>query len=102
MTKTMIAAALGAAALTACATVEEAAVEAVAETHRATLTGNEVVTSGGDRDGLIAAAAALEAAGCRYQWARTLVVLGGSDRVRGEDVLASMGATPMVWPPARG
>ena len=54
--------------------------------------------AGGDRDRLIVAAAALEAAGCRYQWARTLVVLGGSDRVRGEDVLAAMGAAPMVWP----
>lgn len=38
-------------ALAGCATLEEAAVEAVAETHRATLTGAEVVTSGGDRDG---------------------------------------------------
>ena len=32
---------------------------------------------GGDRDGLTAAAAALATAGCRYQWARTLVFLGG-------------------------
>ena len=51
MTKGSIMAALGATALAGCATVEEAAVEAVAETHRATLTGNDVVTSGGDRDG---------------------------------------------------
>ncbi len=28
-------------------------------------------------------AAALQAAGCRYQWARTLVLLGGAERVRG-------------------
>jgi hypothetical protein len=53
----------------------------------------------GDRDGLTAAAAALEDAGCRYQWARTLVLMGGEDRARGEHVLATMGATPMVWPP---
>ncbi|MBX6749004.1 MAG: ATPase [Micromonosporaceae bacterium] len=46
-------------------------------------------------------AAALEAAGCRYQWARTLVAMGGQHRARGEAVLAAMGATPMVWP-ARG
>jgi predicted ATPase/DNA-binding CsgD family transcriptional regulator len=60
-----------------------------------------VLASGdGDRDGLTAAAAALETAGCRYQWARTLVIMGGADRVRGEDVLATMGAAPMVWPPA--
>ena len=34
-----------------CATVEEGVVEAVADTHRATLSGQEVVTSAGDRDG---------------------------------------------------
>ncbi len=53
----------------------------------------------GGRDELLAAAAALQAAGCRYQWARTLVVIGGPERVRGESALAAMGATPMVWPP---
>ena len=53
----------------------------------------------GDRDGLTAAAAALQDAGCRYQWARTLVFIGGEQRARGESVLATMGATPMVWPP---
>jgi hypothetical protein len=53
----------------------------------------------GDRDGLIPAAAALQAAGCRYQWARTLVLIGGAERVRGESVIAAMGATTMVWPP---
>jgi predicted ATPase/DNA-binding CsgD family transcriptional regulator len=52
-----------------------------------------------DRDALTAAAAALEDAGCRYQWARTLVFIGGEQRARGESVLATMGATPMVWPP---
>jgi Predicted ATPase len=46
-------------------------------------------------------AAALEAAGCRYQWARTLVAMGGRHRARGEAVLAAMGATPMEWPPVR-
>jgi predicted ATPase/DNA-binding CsgD family transcriptional regulator len=53
----------------------------------------------GDRDGLTAAAAALEATGCRYQWARSLVMIGGDRRARGEAMLATMGATPMVWPP---
>ncbi|MEN3360799.1 MAG: hypothetical protein V7637_4781 [Mycobacteriales bacterium] len=52
----------------------------------------------GGRDGLIAAAAALEGAGCRYQWARTLVFIGGRQRARGESMLAAMGATPMVGP----
>ncbi|MDQ2749827.1 MAG: LuxR C-terminal-related transcriptional regulator [Actinomycetota bacterium] len=53
----------------------------------------------GDRGGLTAAAAVLEAAGCRYQWARTLVMLGGAHRERGESELAVMGAAPMAWPP---
>jgi hypothetical protein len=53
----------------------------------------------GDRSGLVPAAAALEAAGCRYQWARTLVAIGGTERVRGEAALAAMGATVMAWPP---
>lgn len=41
----------GSLALGACATLEEAAVEAVSKTHRATMTGADVVTSNGDRDG---------------------------------------------------
>jgi predicted ATPase len=53
----------------------------------------------GDRAGLVPAAAALEAAGCRYQWARTLVAIGGTERARGEAALAAMGATVMAWPP---
>ena len=53
----------------------------------------------GDRAGLAPAAASLEAAGCRYQWARTLVAIGGAERARGEAVLAAMGATVMAWPP---
>ena len=52
-----------------------------------------------DRTGLAPAAASLEAAGCRYQWARTLVAIGGAERARGEAVLAAMGATVMAWPP---
>jgi predicted ATPase/DNA-binding CsgD family transcriptional regulator len=54
---------------------------------------------GGDRDAMSAAAAALDAAGCRYQWARTLVLLGGTDRARGAAALAAMRATPMAGPP---
>ena len=53
----------------------------------------------GDRAGLAPAAAALDAAGCRYQWARTLIALGGADRDRGEAALAKMGAAVMAWPP---
>jgi hypothetical protein len=50
-----------------------------------------------DRD-LAATAEALSEAGSRYQWARTLVMLGGVERQRGEEMLADMGVTPMVWP----
>jgi predicted ATPase/DNA-binding CsgD family transcriptional regulator len=57
------------------------------------------LATGRDRDGLSVAAAALQDAGCRYQWARTLVLIGGDQRARGEAALADMGATPMVWPP---
>jgi hypothetical protein len=53
----------------------------------------------GDRDRLTAAAAALADAGCHYQWARTLVLIGGEQRARGESVLAAMGATAMGRPP---
>jgi hypothetical protein len=48
---------------------------------------------------LIAAAGALQDAGCRYQWARTLILIGGQHQYRGEFELAAIGATPMVWPP---
>jgi predicted ATPase/DNA-binding CsgD family transcriptional regulator len=57
---------------------------------------------GRDRDALLGAAAVLEAAGCRYQWARTLVMVGGEYRARGEAALAAIGATPMVWPSESG
>ncbi len=60
---------------------------------------DRAVALAGDRDGLIQAAAALRAAGCRYQWARTLVLIGGAQRARGESALAAMGATAMAWPP---
>jgi predicted ATPase/DNA-binding CsgD family transcriptional regulator len=50
----------------------------------------------GDRDAMLTAAERLRAAGCRYQWARTLVLAGGTDRACGEDELADMGATPMM------
>jgi predicted ATPase/DNA-binding CsgD family transcriptional regulator len=54
----------------------------------------------GERAGALhPAAAALQAAGCRYQWARTLVIIGGAGRARGEAELAAMGATVMAWPP---
>jgi predicted ATPase/DNA-binding CsgD family transcriptional regulator len=55
-----------------------------------------------DRGGLPAVAGTLREAGCHYQWARTLVMIGGERRVRGEAALAVMGAAAMAWPPGRG
>ena len=54
---------------------------------------------GGDRQRLLAAADALAETGCRYQSARTLVLVGGAGRARGAAVLAAMGATPMAGAP---
>ena len=50
----------------------------------------------GDPAGLLTAADALEAAGCRYQGARTLVFAGGAARTEGESILATIGATAMA------
>src|SRR6478672_6409586 len=57
---------------------------------------NRAAALAGNRDGLVPAAAALHAAGCRYQWARTLVFIGDTERARGQSALAAMGATPMA------
>src|SRR6185503_11050117 len=85
--------------------------DALSRLHRARqmTVGNSIATavvdraaSLDDRGAMIAVAAALDAAGCRYQWARTLVFTGGQEQARGEAILAAMGATPIVWPPERG
>jgi hypothetical protein len=57
---------------------------------------NRAAALAGNRDGLVPAAAALRAAGCHYQWARTLVFIGDAERARGQSALAAMGATPMA------
>jgi predicted ATPase/DNA-binding SARP family transcriptional activator len=49
----------------------------------------------GDRAHLLAAAEALNTAGCRYQWARTLVLAGAGEQIEGRAALAAMGAAPM-------
>ncbi|MFC4948580.1 ATP-binding protein [Pseudonocardia sp. GCM10023141] len=46
----------------------------------------------GDRDGVLAAGAAFAAAGCRYQWARSLLLAGGPDAARGTEAMLAMGA----------
>ena len=50
----------------------------------------------GDIDRLLTAATALDAAGCRYQYARSLVLAGGDARARGNAILAAIGAAPMA------
>ena len=50
----------------------------------------------GDTDRLLAAADALDVAGCRYQRARTLVLAGGAARAEGEAIMEAIGATPMA------
>jgi hypothetical protein len=49
---------------------------------------------------ILGTAATLEALGCRYQQARSLVLAGGEARVAGEALLAEIGAAPMVVPAA--
>ncbi|RIQ21082.1 ATP-binding protein [Jiangella rhizosphaerae] len=48
--------------------------------------------AGRDRDGVLAAAETLDAAACRYQWARSLLLAGGEHRSRGARALADLGA----------
>jgi hypothetical protein len=50
----------------------------------------------GDRNAVLAAATALDGTGCRYQWARSLVLAGGAEQREGESVLCAMGAAPTV------
>jgi hypothetical protein len=72
---------------------------------RATVAGNPIADAqldraeallDGDRDRLLAAAAAFDAAGCRYQWARTLVLTGAEHAATGAAALADLGFTPMT------
>lgn len=58
----------------------------------AALVQRAAAVAAGDRAGILAAADALEAAGCRYQWARSLLLAGGPDRERGASALHAMGA----------
>jgi hypothetical protein len=52
----------------------------------------------GDLPRVLAAAQALDHSGCRYQWARSLVLAGGEARHEGEAALRVMGAAPTVAP----
>ncbi|MEU6867589.1 LuxR C-terminal-related transcriptional regulator [Streptomyces sp. NPDC046876] len=50
----------------------------------------------GDLPRLLATAAAFEAADCRYQWARTLLLAGGEHTATGASALADLGLAPMA------
>ncbi|MCF6467228.1 ATPase [Nonomuraea sp. MG754425] len=50
----------------------------------------------GDREALLATADAFDAAGCRYQAARTLVLAGGDHARRGAATLADLALAPMA------
>lgn len=52
-----------------------------------------------DRERLLATAAEFDAAGCRYQSARTLVLAGGDHATRGAAAVAELGLAPMVPAP---
>jgi hypothetical protein len=78
--------------------VEQARLSAVANPVAKAMVDRTAALAAGDTDGVVAAAAALEPTGCRYQWARTLVLAGGEHRIEGEALLADMGTAPMVVP----
>ena len=75
---------------------------------RAVVAGNPVASAivrraeallDGDRKRLLAAAAAFDAAGCRYQAARTLILAGGEQAARGAAALADLGLAPVEATP---
>ncbi|MFF4415742.1 ATP-binding protein [Streptosporangium sp. NPDC001559] len=51
-----------------------------------------------DRKRVLATADAFEAAGCRYQSARSLILTGGEHATRGAALLSDLGLTPMAVP----
>lgn len=70
------------------------------EAARQTVAGNPVATAqveraeallDADRQRLLACADTFDAAGCRYQWARTLILAGGDDADAGQAAYAEMG-----------
>ena len=78
--------------------IERARLSVAANPVTAAMVDRTAALAVGDTDGVLAAAAALEPTGCRYQWARTLVMAGGGHRAAGEAMLADMGAAPMRLP----
>ncbi|HEX8803039.1 MAG TPA: hypothetical protein VF743_02565, partial [Acidimicrobiales bacterium] len=75
---------------------ERARLAAAANPVALAMVARAAALAAGDTGALVAAAAGLEPTGCRYQWARTLVLAGGPHAARGADELAAMGAAPMA------
>ncbi len=72
---------------------------------RATVAGNPIADAqveraqallDGDLPRLLTTAGAFEAAGCRYQWARTLALAGGEHAAAGAAALAGLGVAPIT------
>jgi hypothetical protein len=78
--------------------IERARLSVAANPVAAAMVDRAAALAAGDTVGLVTAAAALEPTGCRYQWARALVMAGGEHREAGEAVLAEMGAVTMRVP----
>jgi predicted ATPase/DNA-binding CsgD family transcriptional regulator len=78
--------------------IERARVSVAANPVATAMVERAAAFADGDADRLAAAAAALEPTGCRYQWARTMVMVGGEHREAGEAALERMGAAPMGMP----
>ena len=55
-----------------------------------------VALDAGDHEALLAAATDLDAAGCQFQRARTLILAGGEARAEGEAIMVTIGASAMV------
>jgi len=60
------------------------------------IVGRAEALDGRDTERVLGTAAALDAVGCRYQWARSLVLAGGEARTEGQARLTEMGAAPMA------
>jgi hypothetical protein len=78
--------------------IERARLSVAANPVAAAMVDRAVAFADGDTDRIVAAAAAMEPTGCRYQWARTLVMAGGEHREAGAAALERMGAIPTAMP----
>jgi predicted ATPase/DNA-binding CsgD family transcriptional regulator len=78
--------------------IERARLSVAANPVATAMVDRAVAFADGDTDRIVAAAAAMEPTGCRYQWARTLVMAGGQHREAGAAALERMGAIPTGMP----